>query len=141
MPLQHVRAFARYLDGPRRAECVVYVKEPFGGPQQVLDYLGRYTHRVAISNNRLIDIADGQVTFRWKDYRHKSARREMQLDASELIRHFPLRRRQSRLVIFIFPRCEARNPQRSSLPFIGQASPHKFHQFTGDFGKIVLSYD
>ncbi len=57
-PLQHVQAFARYLDSPRRAEWVVYAKEPFGGPQQVLAYLGRYTHRVAISNNRLIDIAE-----------------------------------------------------------------------------------
>jgi len=89
-PLQHVQAFARYLDGPRRAEWVVYAKEPFGGPQQVLDYLGRYTHRVAISNNRLIDIADGHVTFRWKDYRHESAQRVMQLDAPEFIRRFLL---------------------------------------------------
>jgi len=89
-PLQHVQAFARYLDGPRRAEWVVYAKEPFGGPQQVLDYLGRYTHRVVISNNRLIDIADGHVTFRWKDYRHESAQRVMQLDAPEFIRRFLL---------------------------------------------------
>jgi len=89
-PLQHVQAFARYLDGPLRAEWVVYAKEPFGGPQQVLDYLGRYTHRVVISNNRLIDIADGHVTFRWKDYRHESAQRVMQLDAPEFIRRFLL---------------------------------------------------
>jgi hypothetical protein len=51
----------------------VYTKERFGCPQQLLDYLGRYTHRVAISNNRLIDITDGHVTFRWKDNRHESA--------------------------------------------------------------------
>ena len=56
------------LAGPRRAEWVVYAKEPFGGPQQVLDYLGRYTHRVAISNNRLIGLTDGRVTFRWKEW-------------------------------------------------------------------------
>ena len=89
-PLQHVQAFARYLDSPRRAEWVVYSKEPFGGPQQVLGYLGRYTHRVAISNNRLIAIADGHVTFRWKDYRHESAQRVMRLDAPEFIRRFLL---------------------------------------------------
>jgi hypothetical protein len=88
--LQDVRAFTRHLAGPRRTEWVVYAKEPFGGPKQVLDYLGRYTHRVAISNNRLIDIADGHVTFRWKDYRRESAQRTMRLDAPEFIRRFLL---------------------------------------------------
>jgi hypothetical protein len=69
---------------------VVYAKEPFGGPQQVLDYLGRYTHRVAISNNRLIGLTDGRVTFRWKDYRHPGRSRVMGLDAHEFIRRFLL---------------------------------------------------
>ena len=59
-------AFRRYLAPPRKAEWVVYAKPPFGGPEQVLDYVGRYTHRVALSNNRLIDIEDGAVRFRWK---------------------------------------------------------------------------
>ena len=63
---------------------------PFGGAQQVLDYLGRYTHRVAISNNRLIDFADGQVAFAWKDYRHESRRKIMRLDAQEFMRRFLL---------------------------------------------------
>ncbi|QCP49651.1 IS91 family transposase [Trinickia violacea] len=84
------REFARYLAGPRHAEWVVYAKEPFGGPQQVLDYLGRYTHRVAISNNRLVGQTDGRVTFRWKDYRHPGRPRVMHLDAHEFIRHFLL---------------------------------------------------
>ncbi len=83
-------AFARYLAPARRTEWVVYAKAPFGGPQQVLEYLGRYTHRVAISNNRLIDFADGEVTFRWKDYRHASSRKVMRLDAQEFIRRFLL---------------------------------------------------
>jgi hypothetical protein len=48
---------------------VVYAKPPFGGPEQVLEYLGRYSHRVAISNSRLVDFSDGSVAFRWKDYR------------------------------------------------------------------------
>jgi hypothetical protein len=68
--LQDPRAFLRYLAPLRKAEWVVYAKPPFAGPQQVLDYVGRYTHRVAISNNRLLDIENGQVQFRYKDYRH-----------------------------------------------------------------------
>lgn len=82
--------FAWYLAAAKRTEWVVYAKEPFGGPQQVLAYLGRYTHRVAISNNRLVDIADEHVTFHWKDYRHESTRRVMRLKASEFIRRFLL---------------------------------------------------
>ena len=83
-------AFARYLAPAARAEWVVYAKPPFGGPQQVLQYLGRYTHRVAISNNRLLAFADGQVAFAWKDYRHDSRTKVMQLDAQEFIRRFLL---------------------------------------------------
>ncbi len=73
-------------------EWVVYAKPPFGGPAQVIDYLGRYTHRVALSNHRLLDMADGRVTFQYKDYRlkgrHKS--RTMTLEADEFIRRFLL---------------------------------------------------
>ena len=68
----------------------VYAKPPFGGPQHVLEYLGRYTHRVAISNNRLLDFGDGQVRFRWKDYRHESRPKVMCLDDQEFIRRFLL---------------------------------------------------
>lgn len=68
--LQERDAFAAYVEPFKQIEWVVYAKPPFGGPQQVLAYLGRYTHRVAISNNRLIDFEDGQVRFNWKDYRH-----------------------------------------------------------------------
>ena len=73
-----------------RSEWVVYAKPPFAGPQQVLDYVGRYTHRVAISNNRLLDIEDGQVRFRWKDYRHHNRQKTMTLTAEEFIRRFLL---------------------------------------------------
>jgi hypothetical protein len=69
LQLHDPAAFAVYLDPFRKAKWVVYAKPPFAGPQQVLDYVGRYTHRVAISNNRLLDIEDGQVKFRYKDYR------------------------------------------------------------------------
>jgi hypothetical protein len=88
--LQDPDAFASYLAPVAQAEWVVYAKAPFGGPQQVLDYLGRYTHRVAISNNRLIDFADGHVAFAWKDYRHESRRKIMRLDAQEFVRRFLL---------------------------------------------------
>lgn len=83
-------AFANYLAPVRIAEWVVYAKQPFGGPEQVLEYLGRYTHRVAISNNRLIDFVDGKVSFYWKDYRHESRKKVMCLDAQEFIRRFLL---------------------------------------------------
>ncbi len=89
-PLQVTKAFARYLAPVRKTEWVVYAKPPFGGPQHVLEYLGRYTHRVAISNNRLVDFDGDKVQFRWKDYRHDSRQKVMSLAASEFIRRFLL---------------------------------------------------
>ncbi len=86
--LQHRDHFLRYLAPVRKAEWVVYAKPPFAGPQQVLDYLGRYTHRVAISNNRLLDIEDTRVRFRWKDYRNSKRNKTMTLTAEEFIRRF-----------------------------------------------------
>src|SRR5438132_12614088 len=83
-------SFLDYLAPLREAEWVVYAKRPFAGPEQVLDYVGRYTHRVAISNNRLLDIAEGKVTFRYKDYRHKAQQKTMTLQAEEFIRRFLL---------------------------------------------------
>lgn len=74
----------------REHDWVVYAKPPFGGPQQVIEYLGRYTHRIAISNHRILDIADDKVTFQWKDYKDGSAIKEMTLDADEFIRRFTL---------------------------------------------------
>ena len=89
-PLKAPAAFDTYLAPTRQTEWVVYAKPPFGGPRHVLDYLGRYTHRVAISNNRLIDFADGQVRFRWKDYQHDSRQKVIRLDAQEFTRRFLL---------------------------------------------------
>jgi hypothetical protein len=89
-PLQDPAAFAQYLAPLRQVEWVVYAKPPFGGPAQVLDYLGRYTHRVAIANHRLVAIDRGQVRFRWKDYRNHDRQKTMTLDADEFIRRFLL---------------------------------------------------
>jgi hypothetical protein len=88
--LRETEAFRAYLAPLRQKEWVVYAKAPFAGPQQVLDYVGRYTHRVAISNNRLLDMEDGHVTFRWKDYRDGDAQKTMTLAACEFIRRFLL---------------------------------------------------
>jgi Putative transposase/Transposase zinc-binding domain len=82
--------FLRYLAPLCKQEWVVYAKAPFAGPQQVLDYVGRYTHRVAISNNRLLNIENGRVQFRYKDYRDGRQQKTMTLSADEFIRRFLL---------------------------------------------------
>jgi hypothetical protein len=87
-PLRDRTAFFAHVAPTREAEWVVYAKRPFAGPEQVLDYVGRYTHRVALSNNRLLDITDGQVSFRYKDYRHEAQQKVMTLAAEEFIRRF-----------------------------------------------------
>jgi hypothetical protein len=89
---QVFRAFLRPLF---RQDWVVYAKPPFGGPEHVLHYLARYTHRVAISNHRLINVTDEGVTFRWKDYAHGSRVRSMTVSADEFLR---------RLCLHVLPR-------------------------------------
>jgi len=88
--LANADAFARYLAPLRKMEWVVYAKPPFGGPEDVLAYLSRYTHRVAISNQRLVSVDANIVAFRWKDYRIKSGNRQkvMRLSTDEFIRRF-----------------------------------------------------
>ncbi len=81
--LSQPRAFSTFLRTLFRNKWVVYLKPPFGGPEQVLRYLGRYTHRVAISNHRLVRFADGQVTFRWRDSAHGNQQRLMSLSVDE----------------------------------------------------------
>jgi hypothetical protein len=89
-PLANAQAFAAYLTPLRRTEWVVYAKRPFGGPEAVLAYLSRYTHRVAIANSRLIAVGDNGVAFRWKDYRADGRDRQkvMTLATGEFIRRF-----------------------------------------------------
>jgi len=89
-PLAKHRNFLSWLNESTRNEWVVYAKPPFGGPQQVLKYLARYTHRVAISNRRLVALHNGSVTFRWKDYAKQNQPALMTLDATEFIRRFLL---------------------------------------------------
>jgi hypothetical protein len=89
-PLSDPRSFARFLTPLGDCDWVVYAKTPFGGPERVLDYLGRYTHRVAISNHRLKELKDGKVTFTYKDYRHEQRQKMMTLSADEFLRRFLL---------------------------------------------------
>jgi hypothetical protein len=80
--------FESFVDSLFREDWVVYAKPAMGGPSQVLRYLGRYTHRVAISNHRLLAIEGDRVTFRWKDYAHGNKKRKMTVAASEFLRRF-----------------------------------------------------
>lgn len=88
--LQNLATWKKFVSSLRRTDWVVYAKPPFGGPKQVLKYLARYTHRVAISNRRILDVTDGKVTFSWKDYSKGRKRSVMTLDALEFIRRFLL---------------------------------------------------
>lgn len=90
LPLASDKAFAAFLRTLFREDWVVYCKPPFGGPEHVLQYLARYTHRVAISNHRIVDVGDTHVTFRWKDYAHHSKRRTMTVAHEEFLRRFLL---------------------------------------------------
>jgi Putative transposase len=113
------RAFVRYLE-PLKTKWVVYAKPPFAGPEQVLDHVGRYTHRVAISNNRLLAIEADQVSFGYKDYRNKGQQKAMTLSAEEFIRRFLLHalpHRSHRIRYYGF--CGNRNRQVFGVNYAG----------------------
>ena len=86
--LGEIGAFADALRTWRRINWIVYAKAPFGGPKQVLAYLGRYTHRVAIANSRIVALDDDTVSFRWKDYRTHGTIKVMRVTADDFIRRF-----------------------------------------------------
>jgi hypothetical protein len=88
--LAQPKSFARWLRILFRKDWVVYSKRPFGGPEHALHYLGRYTHRVAISNHRLVSLADGKVTFRWRDSAHHHEQKLLTLSLDEFLRRFLL---------------------------------------------------
>jgi hypothetical protein len=117
--LTDAQAFAAYLAPLRNSEWVVYSKRPFGGPEEVLRYLARYTHRVAISNRRLVALDDKGVTFTWKDYRLEGDERYkvMTLDSNEFIRRFlmhvlPHGFHRIRYYGFLTPQTRAKNIAR-----------------------------
>lgn len=87
-PLMQEKAFSAFLRTLFRQDWVVYAKKPFGGPQHLLHYLARYTHCVAISNHRLVEVTDTHVAFRWKDYAHHNKSRVMTLTQEEFLRRF-----------------------------------------------------
>jgi hypothetical protein len=112
-PLATDGAFRAFLRSLYRQTWVVYAKPPFGSPAHVLHYLARYTHRVAISNHRLVAVTDDTVSFRWKDYRHGSQIRTLTLDAHEFLRRFllhvlPKRFVRIRYFGYLAPRCRTR---------------------------------
>ena len=88
--LAQPKTFAPWLRSLFRKDWVVYAKRPFGGPEYVLQYLGRYTHRVAISNHRLVSFVEGKVTFRWRDSAHNNEQKLMTLELDEFLRRFLL---------------------------------------------------
>jgi hypothetical protein len=100
-------AFAAFLAPRRKVEWVVYAKRPFGGPEVLLAYLARYTHRVALAKSRLFALRDGAVTFKWKDYRLEGRDRQktMTLPVCELIRRFLIRVLPSAFIAFATTVC------------------------------------
>jgi len=88
--LSNPESFSQLIKKCFNSEWVVYAKPPFGGAEKVLDYLGRYTHRIAISNNRLLRVKDGKVSFSWRNYRQENKVQTMTLEAEEFIRRFLL---------------------------------------------------
>lgn len=88
--LSNPESFAQLIKKCFNTEWVVYAKPPFGGPERVLDYLGRYTHRIAISNNRLLKVEDDKVSFSWRNYRKGNKSQTLTLEAEEFIRRFLL---------------------------------------------------
>jgi len=119
-PLTQEPTFRCFLRSLFRQDWIVYAKPPFGGPQHVLHYLARYTHRVAISNHRLIAFADGQVTFRWKDYAHGSKQKLMTVTAEEFLRRFLLHMLPHGFVRIRFFGFLANRRRRTLLPLCHQ---------------------
>jgi len=115
-PLAGEKAFHAFLRPLFRQDWVVYAKRPFGGPEHVLHYLARYTHRVAISNHRLVSVADGKVTFRWKDYAHGSKQRKMTVTVEEFLRRFMLHVLPRRFVRIRFSGFLANRRRKQLLP-------------------------
>jgi Putative transposase len=114
--LQPEPAFRAIIARLRGLEWVVYAKPPFGGPEGVLKYLARYTHRIAISNHRLLSATDAEVSFSWKDYKHGHRQRVMTLDIEEFVRRFLLHVLPTRFVKIRYYGLLAQSQRTAALP-------------------------
>jgi hypothetical protein len=121
--LQDPQRFRALLRSLFRQDWIVYAKPPFGGPEYVLHYLARYTHRVAISNHRMVAFQNGQVTFRWKDYAHGNKKRKMTLTVDEFLRRFLLHVLPKGFVRIRFFGFLANRRRATLLPLCRQALP------------------
>ena len=130
-PLAQPKTFAAWLRPLFRKDWVVYSKRPFGGPEYVLQYLGRYTHRVAISNHRLISFADGKVTFRWRDSAHRNEQKLLTLSLDEFLRRFLLHLLPKRFVRIRNFGFLANRRRATSLPLCFQLLPSRSAPQTG----------
>jgi Putative transposase/Transposase zinc-binding domain len=127
-PLNTAVAFSAFLRSLYRQTWIVYAKPPFGSPAHVLHYLARYTHRVAISNHRLVAVTDDTVSFRWKDYRHGNQIRTLTLDADEFLRRFllhvlPKRFVRIRYFGFLASRCRTPHLAQCRQALVGAPPP------------------
>jgi hypothetical protein len=127
-PLKPDTAFRGFLRSLYRQTWIVYAKPPFGSPSHVLHYLARYTHRVAISNHRLVNVTDDTVSFRWKDYRHGSQVRTLTLEAAEFLRRFllhvlPRRFVRIRYFGFLASRCRTAQLPQCRRALAGASAP------------------
>jgi hypothetical protein len=129
--LAQPKTFAAWLRPLFRKDWVVYSKRPFGGPEYVLQYLGRYTHRVAISNHRLISFADGKVTFRWRDSVHHNEQKMLTLSLDEFLRRFLLHLLPNRFVRIRNFGFLANRRRATSLPLCFQLLPSRSAPQTG----------
>jgi len=129
--LAQPKTFAAWSRPLFRKDWVVYSKRPFGGPEYVLQYLGRYTHRVAISNHRLISFADGKVTFRWRDSAHHNEQKLLTLSLDEFLRRFLLHLLPKRFVRIRNFGFLANRQRATSLPLCFQLLPSRSAPQTG----------
>ena len=130
-PLAQPKTFVAWLRPLFRKDWVVYSKRPFGGPEYVLQYLGRYTHRVAISNHRLVSFADGKVTFRWRDSAHHNEQKLLTLSLDEFLRRFLLHLLPKRFVRIRNFGFLANRRRATSLPLCFQLLPSRSEPRTG----------
>jgi hypothetical protein len=135
IPLAQPRAFAAWLRVLYRHDWVVYSKRPFGGPAHMLRYLGAYTHRVAISNSRLLALSEGNVTFRWRDSAHGNKKRLMTLPLEEFLRRFLLHLLPPGFVTHP----QLRLPSQPKTPYAVAAMPSTTWRLSeaGSLGSIV----